>query len=124
MRQIGCGLFVHYHLSLLLFWIGTKMGDYFQNSIDHIMAEINRIELRLHLNMMTMRVGSGPDNSDKFKGLYVSEKEIESIFETNRQTAGQSQTGKLDYQNLTKSLTQLEKEISLKKEESLRHGIV
>jgi ATP-dependent 26S proteasome regulatory subunit len=101
------------------------MGDYFQNSIDHIMAEIGRIELKLRLNMITMRAGSGSDKTDNFKGLYISEKEIESIFGTNRQAeASQSQTYKLDYQNLIKSLTELEKEISLKKEESLGHGIV
>ncbi len=101
------------------------MGDYFQNSIDHIMSEIGRIELKLRINMITARVDSGPVKTDKFKGLYISEKEIESIFKTNRRVeTSESQTDKSDYQNLAISLTQLEKEIALKKGESLRRGMV
>ena len=101
------------------------MSDYFQSSIDHIMAEISRIELKLQLKMASMRLDNRRNIKDQFQGLYISEKEVEAIIGVaHDQTENESsRSQKLDILHWTDALKQLEKDISLKKEESLRRGI-
>jgi SpoVK/Ycf46/Vps4 family AAA+-type ATPase len=95
------------------------MTEYFQNSLDHVMAEISRIELKLQLNMTTTKPDTGWDKQDKFAGLYLSGKEIESIFKRNKNSLQPGEPAT----HLVDSLNQLEKDISSKKRESLLHGI-
>jgi ATP-dependent 26S proteasome regulatory subunit len=95
------------------------MSEYFQNSLDHIMAELSRIELKLQLKMMTTQPDMERDKEDKLAGLYLSKKEIESIFERNKVPSQPDEPAA----RLVDSLTQLEENISNKKRESLLRGI-
>lgn len=102
------------------------MNNYFQNSIDHIMAEINRIELKLHLKMVSFSRDNGHAKKDKFEGLYITEREIEAIIGTTRyQTKDDSsQLQELNTGRISDSLRELEREICSKKKESLLRGII
>ena len=102
-----------------------KMSNYYQNSTEHLMAEINRIELKLHLKMISLTRGNGDIQRDKFEGFYITEKEVEAIVGTGRyQTKDESsQFQEPDAVRLSDSLRQLEKEIDSKKKESLLRGI-
>jgi SpoVK/Ycf46/Vps4 family AAA+-type ATPase len=101
------------------------MSDYFQNSIDHIMAEIKRIELMLQSKMISLNHDNGNIKKDKFEGLYITEEEVEAIIGTTRyQTKDNpSQIQELNQVHISDSLKQLEGEIYSKKKESLLHGI-
>ncbi|MBE0431751.1 MAG: AAA family ATPase, partial [Dehalococcoidia bacterium] len=98
----------------------------FTTSLAHLLAELRRIELKLHLEVMRMRQQAGPAENDRFQGLYISEQEIGSI------TGGSSllhrtrsmEPAAPDMAALTDALNQLQAEIDRKKQESLRRGVV
>ena len=52
------------------------MSDYFQNSKDHIMAELGRIELMIHFKLRSIQGDNGDNTNNEFQGLYISEQEI------------------------------------------------
>lgn len=51
----------------------------FENSRDHLLAHLNRIELKLRLQVVKSRQKSVLASAEKFRGLYISEKEIDTI---------------------------------------------
>ena len=55
------------------------MNEGFQSSLDHLLAELKRIELKLHLQIIVLRQGDAQTGDGKFRGLYISEKEIDAI---------------------------------------------
>jgi SpoVK/Ycf46/Vps4 family AAA+-type ATPase len=100
------------------------MSDYFQNSIDHIMAELSRIELKLHLKILSTRRDDHGSIKDEFQGLCISEKDIEAIIGTADYQSGRDvSTSREPVAHITDSLGQLEHDIPEKKRESLRRGI-
>ena len=101
------------------------MYNYFQNSIDHIMAEIDRIELKLQLKMLSLKQNDGHIKKDIFEGLYISEKEAEAIVDTGKSQTNDesSKIQEPDAVRISDALKQLDKEIYSKKKESLRRGI-
>ena len=101
------------------------MSNYFQNSIDHIMAELGRIELMIQFHLRNMRRDNGNSASKPLKGLYISETEIDSIVNTTIDMKEEEISSSLeqDLHRLLDSLDQLKKDISVKEEESLRRGI-
>lgn len=100
------------------------MSDCFQNSIDHIMAELGRIELLIQNKLRNSRRDNGSTNN-QLQGLYISEKEIDNIVKTasymKEEETPSSQEP--DHLHLVDSLNQLKKDISVKEEESIRRGI-
>jgi AAA+ superfamily predicted ATPase len=58
------------------------MNEYFQSSLDHLLAELKRIELKLQLKLMSRRQDDSQPGEDNFCGLYVSEKQIDAIIGT------------------------------------------
>ena len=101
------------------------MSDYFQNSIDHVMAELGRIELVIQHKLKDMRRDNGNSSNSNFQGLYISEKEIDTLVNRAsymRKEENHSSQGPASL-HLVDSLNQLEKDISGKEEESLRLGI-
>ena len=67
------------------------MNEGFQSSLDHLLAELKRIELKLRLQIMSLRQGNDQTGDGKFRGLYISEREIDVI------------TGALPFQSLPQS---------------------
>jgi len=101
------------------------MNDYFQNNIEHIIAEISRIELKIRLKLAGLRSVNGHNNDEQFRGLYVSEDEVDSILGTdlNGTDSETLRSQQSDVVELTNSILQLEKDIASRKLESLRRGI-
>ncbi len=92
------------------------MSKYFQNSIDHVMAELGRAELMVQNKLRNIRKDSGSGTKNKLPGLYISEQEIDTIAST---------ASYLDEEKSAPSQEQdqLKTDISMKEKESLRRGI-
>ncbi|HEY93635.1 MAG TPA: ATP-binding protein [Dehalococcoidia bacterium] len=101
------------------------MEGFFSNNIDHIMAELGRIELKLQYCLTVMRNQNEDTSTDRFQGLYISEKEMDAIsgIAVNQDKKEESSLYTPEAIDLAKSLSHLEKDISEKKEESIRRGI-
>jgi ATP-dependent 26S proteasome regulatory subunit len=103
----------------------ARMREYFQNSLDLLTAELKRIELKLRLKVAKIRQGNSQPEVDGFRGLYVSDKQIDAIIKTPfpQQGDGSSQPSNPTSENLIESLKQLEEDIAEKRQESLRRGL-
>ncbi len=101
------------------------MSDYFQNSIDHIMAELGRIELMIQFHLKNVRRNNGNNTNNTLQGLYISETEIDTIINTANHVNEKDKPSSHDpdLYRLVDSLNQLKNDISVKEEESLRRGI-
>ncbi len=102
------------------------MDEGFQNSLDHLLAELKRVELKLHLQVMKLRQEDSRMREDKFRGLYVSEKEISTIVSASllQQEGDPSRLGNSAMVTLAESLKQFEANIAKKGRESLHRGLV
>lgn len=102
------------------------MGECFRNSLDHLLAELKRIELELHLQVIRSRQSSTQMGEDSFNGLYISEKEIDAVLGTLpfQRRDSLSKPDNSAYTSLAESLEQCEADIVEKKQESLHSGIV
>ncbi len=103
----------------------VKMSEGFQSSRDHLLAELKRIELRLYLQIMRSRQADG-QTEDKFRGLYISEREIDAIMGAPPYS-GPGTSSHLDdsnVMNLEESLKHIEADIKERREESLRCELI
>ncbi|MFO7996568.1 MAG: ATP-binding protein [Dehalococcoidia bacterium] len=102
------------------------MSERFQSSLDHLLAEVQWIELKLHLEVMRLRQNSLPDGDDKFRGLYVSEQEIDTIASISclHQRNSFARQDNSNLAPLTQALNQLEADVAARKQESLRSGLL
>ncbi len=84
------------------------------------MAELERIDLRLRLQVVRMRQRNGLSPDDEFRGLYISEEEIDALIANDA-----SQTNSVDSGNSPQAaaLSKLEEEIAARKAESLASGV-
>jgi len=101
------------------------MSDYFKNSIDHIMAELGLIELKLDSKLRSIQRDDRTSTNNQIQGLYVSEKEIDSIVNIASYMKEEKVSSSQEPEpvQLVDSLVQLKNSISAKKKESLRRGI-
>jgi len=101
------------------------MDEGFQSSLEHLLAELKRIELKLHLNVVKMRHEGSRTEEDKFRGLYISEREIDNLMGSPPFSSGDS-TCRVDNSalvSLAESLRQFEADIARRKIASLRCGL-
>jgi SpoVK/Ycf46/Vps4 family AAA+-type ATPase len=102
------------------------MSEYFQSSLDLLLAELKRIELKVQLRLLNTRENNNQSEDDNFRGLYISEKQIDTIIH-NQQF---QQEGKPSWPDnspigaLTQLLKQYEENLAEKRKESLRHGLI
>ncbi|TET13156.1 MAG: ATP-binding protein [Dehalococcoidia bacterium] len=94
----------------------------FENSLEHLLAELERIDLQLRLQVFRMRERYGQPGSDEFRGLYISEEEIDAL------VASSAAREESDYPDLSDSplairLRHLRDEIAEKKAASLAAGV-
>ena len=89
------------------------------------MAELGRIELKLQYCLAIMRNRKEDSPSERFRGYYISENEMDAILgkAVDRVENEASVSHASEATDLLKSLSLLEKGISAKKEESIRRGI-
>ena len=96
------------------------MGVSFRDSLDHLLAELQRIELKLQLQVMKSRVLDTRKGEDSNYGLYLSEKEIDTVLGTSpfQQGDNSSLPDNSDYVTRAESLKQLEATIDEETKES------
>ncbi|MFC1892708.1 ATP-binding protein [Chloroflexota bacterium] len=97
----------------------------FQSSLDHLLAELGRIELKLQLRVGNTREDHNQTEDDNFRGLFLSEKRIDTIISNPRflREDGSSQLNNAASGALAESLRQLEGDITKRKKESLHRGL-
>jgi AAA+ superfamily predicted ATPase len=100
------------------------MDEDFQSSLDHLLTELKRIELKLHLQVMRLRQEGRRSGEDRFRGLYISEDEIDTMVSPPPPWRGDSLPGleSPTIATLSESLEQLEADIAEKKRQSLSNG--
>jgi hypothetical protein len=96
------------------------MSEYFSTSLGHLLAELKRVELKLRLQAVKLRQENGRAGEDRFRGLYISEREVETILNSPHDQPPDKSTISV----LAQSLRQFEAEVAHKKKESLCRGIV
>jgi len=105
--------------------MGTILSCAFSSNLEHLLAELSRVDLKLRLQVLNAHSRDGFWNGDELRGLYISENEVSSLT-TNGFTCEQkgipSASDNPSYQSLREDLAQLEKQIDEKKAESLRQG--
>lgn len=95
----------------------------FETSLQHLMAELERIDLRVRLQVMRVRAGAGQNADDEFRGLYISEEEIDSLLAHDGCSRDQDDRAHIADSPPAKRLLHLETEIAAWTQESLAHGI-
>ncbi|MFC1893859.1 hypothetical protein ACFLYR_07555, partial [Chloroflexota bacterium] len=102
------------------------MSEYFSSGLDLLLAELKRIELKLQLQVASMRQDDSRMGEDKFRGLYISEKQIDAIIGASRLRSRDSSFRPENSASgaLTSSLKQLEADIAARKKESRRQGLM
>jgi hypothetical protein len=73
---------VHFHMSgshAASLDTGSKLGEFFATSLDHLLAELEIVRLAVHLQVLRMRAGSR--QGEEFKGLVIQEKEVDELLE-------------------------------------------
>jgi AAA+ superfamily predicted ATPase len=106
--------------------MGTVLSCAYSSNLEHLLAELSRVDLQLRLQVLEAHSRDGFWNSDELRGLYVSEKEA-SVLTSSGLTCEQEGTSSTSdsptYQSLRKDLAQLERQIDERKAESLRQGM-
>jgi ATP-dependent 26S proteasome regulatory subunit len=99
--------------------------QYFQSSLDYLLAELGLIELKLQSRVESLRKDRNQNGEDNFHGLYVSEKQIDEIINNRHNLLENNSTKprKSAATNLDGSIRQLEQDIAERKNESLQRGI-
>ncbi len=101
------------------------MKQCFQNSLDHLLAELGRVELKLQLRVASTRKSHGQTDDDNFHGLYVSEKQVAAIISGRRSPKedGSLRPGDSTPVALNESLRQVGEHIVDGEKESPHHGL-
>ncbi len=92
----------------------------FEKGLDYLMAELRRIDLRLRLQVARQRQRNATSLDDQFRGLFISEEEIESLVSTGGPLPDNDS---LDLEDLPEATAckEMEKEIAVRREATLRN---
>jgi SpoVK/Ycf46/Vps4 family AAA+-type ATPase len=107
------------------------MREYFQSSLEYLLAELKRIELKVQFRLLSMRQSHSQSGEGDFKGLYISEKQIDTIasnlhfqqVQQSQQEGKPSQAESSPIGTLAEVIKQYEECLATKKKESLRRGL-
>ena len=94
------------------------MTTYYETNLQHILDELKQIDLLIYQQVLRIREKS--EDADEFRGLYISEEEIDAILD-NTYPTNEDEDQRI--QTLKGLIAELEPEIEEKKVESLRRGI-
>lgn len=96
----------------------------YKNTLEHLLAELERIDLRLRLQVLSMRSLYDHPGIQELRGLYISESEIDDILSTDASFQKvPPDTGDSLPRSLLERLRQVESEIQERKSETLRQGL-
>jgi len=105
--------------------IEEKVTRGFETSLEHLLAELQRIDLKLRLRVLEARLREDGKANDEFRGLYVSAEEVDAIAGSVSPLFMDDATSDLGSSTLTSvlnALRQLEEEIARRKAQGLREG--
>ena len=95
----------------------------YQGSLEHLLAELERIDLRLRLQVLKMRSQRDHSADKEFRGLYISEDDVEDILTATasfpKTTSGSNDAA---FEALEENLRQVELEIHERRAGSVRQG--
>ncbi len=106
--------------------IEKKVSGGFETSLEHLLAELQRIDLKLRLRVLETRLTDDGRAVDEFRGLYVSTEEVDAIVggafplllsETDNGPAGES------LGSLARALQEMEADIDRRTAASVSSGI-
>jgi ATP-dependent 26S proteasome regulatory subunit len=96
----------------------------FSSSIEHLSAELQRIELKLQLQYDTFRHQNKQGDENRFRGLYISEGEVDDIIRAGLDPDGSVLPPQSsEHESLTRKIKVLEDDIAARTVESLRRGV-
>lgn len=105
--------------------VEERASSGFTNNIEHIIAQLNRIDLKLRLLILRTRHQDSCWKEDELRGLYISEKEISVRVSDDFNVTPDGSSNLFSdplYQSLVAELTTLEKQIATKEGETLLQG--
>jgi MoxR-like ATPase len=95
--------------------------DYFANSREHLLAELQRIDLLIRAQVACARKLQADD--EQFRGLYISEEEVDALLQQPLGRPYWWSPGEIPAGPLEAILAQLEQQLSRRKQQSLSRGI-
>jgi AAA+ superfamily predicted ATPase len=104
---------------------GSRGTKYFQTSLEHILTELELMALKLHSKARKIRNNSRAGEADRFRGLYISDKEIDQFLEKPVCLSIQESTKQIDDLSGPEEgyLKELQQNISERKKEALERGL-
>jgi len=99
----------------------------FGTSLEHLLAELQRIDHKIRLQVLQMRFGGAGACGDEFRGLYISDAEVDAIITGFSPLVVDDRgpdVSNPSVRSLIDSLQQLETDIAGKKAESLKRGVM
>lgn len=97
--------------------------DYYRHSREHLFDEIRRLDLVLNLHIERQRHDPAHANFDEFRGLFISEDEVDRLLEGKRERARGNAQHEAEIKTLVNSIVQLEQQIAARAARSLAHGV-
>ena len=95
--------------------------DYFVDSLEHLLAELERIDLLIRAQVACARKLQTED--EQFRGLYISEEEVDALLQQPLGRPYWWSPGEMPAGPLETILTQLEQQLDRRKQQSLSRGI-
>jgi SpoVK/Ycf46/Vps4 family AAA+-type ATPase len=97
--------------------------EFYKNSLEHLIDELGRIELKVRLQILKFRM-TGRGGPDEFSALCITEEQIDSILAQGDRVETQRPIESSQIKNIRDQLACLEAGISEKKVRSIREGIL
>jgi AAA+ superfamily predicted ATPase len=92
----------------------------FTSNAEHLLAEIGWLKLLIEREIIIGRSGRGPEQGDPFKGLYVSESEVERLITVSGRPAAADDA---DTQSLLEQAAAARRQIDQRRQASLASGV-
>jgi len=104
----------------------VEMHNCFQSSLDHLLAQLERIKLKLRLLVIEMRHNGNQVEEDRFRGLYITEEKIDTVLTSPPFLQGDHSAypEDQDMATLAQYLEQFEADIAEREKKSLHCGLV
>lgn len=102
------------------------MQNHYENSLQHLHNELKRIDLLIHYHIESLREERHNGSHDEFRGLFISEEEIDGILKTNvdyDKSNNPSSPHRGETKELRNHLQELNNRISQNKAASLEKSI-
>ena len=95
----------------------------YSSSLEHLVAELQKVDLKLRLQIMRRRQRIGQQIDDQFRGLYISEEEIDELLASQLANVADCDEINLSDSNVAHYLSELDADIRERKRLSQENGI-